>query len=358
MPTTLCFRSIEEIFMGTPRPETGLVVNRPFPLYLSSQLSYFFNPFYVMVAMNVLCWLGAILAVRDYVSGHFDHRIGAVAALLTASGPGFIAFVAQPPTYLWGFAAAAITIWAHWRICCRDKSSLGDYVLFGGLLSLTLLTYDHFSLLAYLVGYELLFRRSYKRILLSGSVAITIYLAFGALARSIPTIIPNDRNAKYVSVSIQNALATLSALPLTLTNYDFYGTFLSSYLHNLGNAFFVAPVVLAIAGIFLLKGSMELRHAGLLALPSAVNYTLLYMGQTELAGMPRFVFVGYVAVYLLCGVVVVRLGDLTKGWRRWTMPVFAAVVVSLNVAIANADVFGFPWLYFYFFYASSSASNF
>jgi hypothetical protein len=352
------FRSIEDVFLAPPRSESGLIIQRPFPLYLSSQLSSFVNPFYIMIAMNIVCWLAAALALRDYASAHFGAKVGTVAAFLTASGPGFICFVAQPPTYLWGFSAMALVIWAHWRICCRDQSSLRDYLLFSGILALSFLTYDLFALLAYLVGYELLFRRSWKKILAAGGIALAIYFAFGLLAGSFSTIVRDTTNSRLVDLSLGNLWKLARSSPLALGSYSIYFQYVPEYIGHLGNAFFVFPILAAAIGVFVLNTSRELKLIGLLLLPSAAGFTLLHFGQTRLAHMPRLVFTAYVAVYILCGIFVSGIAQRAGKHISWAFPAAAGIAVAFHAILTNADVFGLPWLYYLLFNESSTGAGF
>ncbi len=343
------FRALENVFLGAPRALNGMLIRRPFPFYLSAQFSYFVNTYYVMIAMNVVCWLSAVLAIWDYVAGHFDEETGVMAALFTATAPGFIAFAAQPQTYLWGYAGAAIIIWAHWKICCKPNSSIGDYLLFGGILALAFLTYDLFPFAIYLIGYEILFRRSFRNIAIATEMGIAVYVAFGVLTRSMPSIVPDAANTKYIGDSIHHALALITTFPLSRTGYPVFAGFLAGYAHQLSGALFAFVPLLAMAGLLFLKDHKEIHLAGLLALPSLITFAILYAGQTLLATLPRLVFTAYPAIYLLCGIFIVRLGGFAGTNRRWVVPMLGTLVIGLHAGMANADVFGYPWLYYLFF---------
>jgi hypothetical protein len=352
------FRSIEDLFLGAPRPVSGMLASRPFPLYISSQFTSFVNPMYVMLAMNVLCWIAACLAMRDYVSGHFDERTANAAAMLLASAPGFAMFAAQPPTYIWGYAAVILATWMHWRICCRPNGGVRDYLYFGGLLGLAFLTYDLFALLVYLIGYEVLYRRSAGKILLSSSVALAIYTAFGVLTSRMPSIVPDARNSNFLSVSAHNFAEHLSSFPLALANYDAWAGLAASYFRNVANAFFVFPFLAAVSGIFLIRRSEHLRLTGLLALPSFCAFAFLYFGRTELATFARLTFVAYIAVYALCGIAVSRLSERLRRFSRFAPALAMWAAVAANAALTNADVFGYPWLYYLFYNQSANGASF
>lgn len=357
------FAALEQVFMGTPQVFDGMLIRRPFPFYLSSQFTYFFNAYYVMLCFNVAVWILAVFAIYEFVAAHFDRRTAVIAALLTASGPGFIMYVAQPQTYLWGYCGVAFVIWAHWRICGTPNAKLRDYVLFGGVLSLALLTYDLFTVLLYLAGYELLFKRSLRRIVISAALAIAIYIAFGLLTSPMTSFLHDDSNTKYIGTSITSAIAALRSNPVTLKNYILYGGLLSNYVWNLGNSMFVFPLLVAIVGLFCLSSSLKLKLIGLLFLPSFAGAAFLFFGQTYLATLPRFAFTAYPAVYILCAVAlwtVARMVSSRLVWSRWK---YAAVSIAFcgvaaNIALVNADVFGRPWLYYLFYYELLTPGNF
>jgi hypothetical protein len=344
------FRGLEEVFMGNPEPINGLLIRRPFPFYISSQFSYFVNPYYVMVFFNVLLWLSAVLAIRDYVAAHFDGYAAAIAALLTASGPGFIMYVAQPQTYLWGYCAVALTVWAHWRICGSPNAKLRDYAFFGGVLSLAFLTYDLLTLLLYFVGYELLFKKSMRRITVSAALSIGIYIAFGLLTAHMKSFVHDTNNIKDIGRSLTNALAILQTSPVAVKSYVLYTGLLPNYVLNLGNAVFVFPLLLAVFGLFSLNNSLNLKLVGLLFLPSLGSVIFLYLGQTYLSILPRFAFTAYPAVYILCGVALCGIARAVGARWRYAAMAVALVAVTAHVMLVNADVFGHPWLYYLFYY--------
>jgi hypothetical protein len=353
------FRGLEEVFMGTAHSINGMLIRRPFPFYVSSQFSYFINPYYVMLATNVVVWILAVLAVREYVAAHFDRGTAAVAALLTASGPGFIMYVAQPQTYLCGYCAVAFVIWAHWRICGTPNATVRDYALFGGLLALALFTYDLLVLLLYFGGYELLFKKSLRKISVSAGLAIAIYVAFGLLTSRMKSFVHDPRNINYLRLSVTNTISVLHTNPLSLKTYfNVLTGLLANYAWNLSNAFFVFPLLVALIGFFYVNSSARLKLVGLLFLPSFAGVVFLYLGQTYLATLPRFSYIGYPAVYILCGVALWTAARAVGS--RWKNGAVAIVLcgVAAHIALTNVDVFGYPWLYYLFYYQSLVPAHF
>jgi hypothetical protein len=357
------FQALEKVFMGTPGLFNGMLIRRPFPFYLSSQFSAFFNPYWAMLCLNVGVWIGAVMAAREYLAAHFGRAQALIAALLVASGPGFIMYVAQPQTYLWGYCAVILTIWAHWRVCGNPHAAMRDYIFFGGILALALLTYDLLTLLLYLAGYEILFKRRLWPIVVSAGVAIVIYLAFGQLTTPMTSFIHDSGNSKYVGISLINAIAAIRVSPLALKNYVLDGGLPSNYIWNLSNAFFVFPLFVAVIGLFGLASPVRLKLVGLLLLPSLVSTAFLYLGQTTLAMLPRFTFVAFPAVYILCGVALwnaARKIGLRWAASRWRHAAAAVALcgIALHIVLVNADVFGHPWLYYLFYYQQLNPAHF
>ena len=234
-----------------------------------------------------------------------------------------------------------------------------DYALFGGLFACALLTYDLLVLLLYFAGYELLLKKSLRGIALSAAIAVPTYLAFVLLTLRMKSYVHDPWNFNYFRLSALNTISALRANPLSLKSYsNLYTGLLANYAWNLSNAFFVFPLLVAVIGFFYVKNSQRLKLVGLLLLPSFATAAFLHFGQTYLGTLPRFSFIAYPAVYILCGVALwtaaVRLGS------RWVNGpvVLAACGVAAHVALTNLDVFGYPWLYYLFYYQTLTPANF
>jgi hypothetical protein len=238
-----------------------------------------------------------------------------------------------------------------------------DYVFFGGILSLGLLTYDLLILLLYLAGYELLFKTRRWPIVVSAGVAIAIYVAFGRLTTPMTSFIHDDTNSRYIGISLMNAIAAVRVSPLGLKSYVLHGGLLSNYFWNLSNAVFVFPLLIAIIGLFCLASPQKLKLVGLLFLPSFACTAFLYFGRTTLAMMPRFSFVAFPAVYILCSVALwtaARRVGLRWAASRWKYVAAAVALcgIALHIVLVNADVFGHPWLYYLFYYQQLNPAYF
>lgn len=350
------FRALEDVFIGTPEPLNGMLVRRPFPFYLSSQLSYFCNAYYVILISNICIWLVAALALFDFATAHFGEVTGMASALLAAAAPGFIMYAAQPQTYLWGYAAAMIVVWAQWRICAAPAAGIRQYVVLGAILGIALLTYDLFAVIVYLIAYQLLTARPAPKLFLSIVIALVAYAVFGALVSRMPGVVPDVANSKYLANSLRSAAGVVASNPISWKSYELYGGFLSNYMLNLGNTVFVFPLLFAVVGAFCFVELKQIRLVGALLLPSVVNYAVLYFGQTELATYPRFVFVAYPAIYIMCGIALAKLGSICRRRGRALTAAMWIASIGGNLVLTNADVFGHPWLYYLFYYQRSPAT--
>ena len=145
-------------------------------------------------------------------------------------------------------------------------------------------------------------------------------------------------------------------LRLLLTHADFgqlYGvsvSFLRHYLGDLGNAFFVLPVLLAFGGLLLLRDPSKVLLILLLGVPSILTLAILHWGGPNLASdNPRFVYVAYPMIYLFAAVFIFRVKDflMTKGQRVWARVAPWGLLVPIFF-LNNVDVFGFPQTYFFF----------
>src|SRR5262249_31700645 len=143
------------------------------------------------------------------------------------------------------------------------------YLLFGGVLALALLTYDLFSLIFYLIGYHLLFKKPLPKVVLSIVLALLVYSAFGILAGRMDGIVQDVANSKYLAVSLRNSMAAITSNPISWGSYTLFSGFLPNYMKNVSNAVFVFPLFLGALGLsFLISRPKLFCLVGLLALPS------------------------------------------------------------------------------------------
>jgi hypothetical protein len=106
-----------------------------------------------------------------------------------------------------------------------------------------------------------------------------------------------------------------------------------------------------------------MKLVGLLFLPSFAGTAFLYLGQTYLATLPRFSFIAFPAVYILCAVALwtaARNIGLRWAASRWKYAAGAVALcgIAIHIVLVNADVFGHPWLYYLFYYEQLNPAHF
>jgi hypothetical protein len=93
------------------------------------------------------------------------------------------------------------------------------------------------------------------------------------------------------------------------------------------------------------------RLAALLLAPSIAVAAFLHFGGTELASMPRFVYIAYPAVYLLAAIFVSEARSFAARQAPW-LPGGAVPALLLGPVfiLSNMDALGHPPLYYLFYY--------
>ena len=349
------WRVLEENFMGVSPPASERMISRSFTFYLSSQWSYFFPPYYVYLARNVLMWFAACIAAYQLARmWGYPENVAVYFASMVSFGTGFISFASEAAGYLPGYAVIIILLFLFESLVVKqsdrnehDRSE--KYILFGCVLGLSSLIYEIFPLYLFFLGYGIYRRRSFLRLLMCLGLSLSIYYGFSLVQQYGPGIVLKPIIQPVLEQSIEN-------IQLLLTRPDFgqlYGvavSFLRHYVGDLGNAFFVLPVLLAFGGLLLLRDNSKVILILGLAVPSVLTVAILHWGGPNLASdNPRFAYVAYPMIYLLAAVFVSGFEAflMFKGQR-----VLARVVpwglLLLIFVLNNMDVLGYPQLYFFF----------
>ena len=348
------YRSIEEHFMGLPKETHTMLIRRCFPLYLSSQLSYFTSPFYVSLALNSSLWFLACLCAYYFARPLRGPSFAAYFAFLIACSPGFIAFSTSPRTYLAGYAVIMILIYLFDALVVAKRAeNVSNVVLFGCLSGFGMLVYDIFSFYVCFFGLALLKRLPALRVLASFAISFGIYFGFLFLQFSILDLEANTKNSRYLGESF----AKICALVFGGDFGEIYirsATLPAVFVGDLSQGFLVAPLLLAVGGAFLLKDRPQIALALLLGLPVVLNIAFLHYGQAifggkEMAKLPRIAFTGYPAVYFLSAVTLDELRQVVASGRGATWARSAPWIVLAGIlALNNLDVLGHPETYYLF----------
>lgn len=299
----------------------------------------------------MVLWLAACVCAFQYARPIWGEGPAAYLALLTGCGPGFIMYVGQPMSYLAGYALIIVLLFLFERIAVsRQEGLVGGHLLYGGVLGLGSMVYDMFPLYILLIVYAFCRRSPVRWLMLSFAVSLAIYFGFVLLVQGVLKVTVVEANSRYIGMS----LANIGNFVRTATRLDWYNQTLglaSGYVRNLGCAFFVAPLVLALLGVLFGSNPRQVRLAALLLAPSFAVQAFFHFGGTELADMPRFVYIAYPAVYLLAAIFVSEARSLAARQAPW-LPAGAVPALLLGPAfiLSNIDALGHPPLYYLFYF--------
>jgi hypothetical protein len=339
------WRPLEEHFMGCPRLTPSEMIRRSYLFYLTSQLTYFVNPFYVVPAVNVALWMLACFCAYRLGTWWHSREVGAYFALLVGTGTGFIAMVGQIASYEAQYALYIILPCVFEGLIVRNPNrGWGAWLLFGTALGLASLVYDLFPLYLFFVGYALLRRLSWLRLSVSLSLAAGVYAGFLSLQWHLPEVdTQRSGGAALITDAAAKTVATATELNFGRI-YELFLTTAKTFFEYLVYDFFVLPVVLAIAGLAALRDRFTALALGLLILPAFVVLAVLRFGQSPVAGYPRFMYIAYPTIYFLTAVFLSALaGALRRGaWRRLA-PLPAGLTLLAVALLGNSDMIGSPY---------------
>ena len=135
------------------------------------------------------------------------------------------------------------------------------------------------------------------------------------------------------------------------------------FFGGLTNAFLVVPMWLALGGMLLVRGRQRVITV-LLLLAMPFSWTLLFhtLGVTTsdnsyaIAAWPRYLYIGYPAIYLLDAILLSRLADhLTvslPGRELRLGRLLAGVIIGAIVLFNSLDVWGLQSPYYLFYFLS------
>jgi len=357
------FIRLEELFQGNRIDTPTMLIRRAFPFYLSSQFSYFLGPFHGFLAMNILCWLLAAMAIHGFcrnLTGSLN--CARIAAILVACGPGFIMYAAQPMSYLPGYAALALSTYLYHRIITASPVPGFSAICSAGIVvGLAMLTSDTVTWGLFYIGYALLAAKPLLRALGIMVVGVAVYWGFLCLIFNVFGLQPDHTNDKEIASDLHN----LTALVLHFDSSKFFpmvSSAIGNYCMQVMQANFVVPGALAMLGLFLGKPGKLLKTVLLLLMASFAGFAFLYFGEFPnlwLASEPRFSYSSYPAIVMLAAF---AIDTLARHWsvrgQIWPARLSVALPLLACLALGNIDAFGFmPHLYFHFYYTAGGYFN-
>jgi hypothetical protein len=350
------FIRLEELFQGNRADTPTMLVRRAFPFYLSSHFSYFLGPYNGFLIVNLLLWILGALALgafcRDLTG---SPSCGWIATALTACGPGFIMYAAQPMSYLPGYAALALSTYLFHRLLTAGPTFNAWAIGAAGILvGLTMLTSDTITWGLFYLGYAWWLRRPWWRPLMAVAAGAAVYAGFLFLLFHVYRLVPDHTNDKELTSDFRH-LATLVTHFRATQFFTLLGAALANYGRQVLQANFFVPVGLALLAFLARPPGKVLVPALLLLLASFAGSAFLYLGESPqlwLAAEPRFSYSSFPAIVLLAAFAV-------DSWRRhwsirgrvWLARMGVALPLLACAVFSNIDAFGFmPYLYYHFYY--------
>lgn len=343
------FEATEDIFRGQKISSEGTsFIRRPLMIFLSAQLSYFFNPFYVYLALNLAAWLLACFLLHQYVELNWGAAVARYATLLMACGPGFITYVAQPVVHFGGLAGVAISLGLFQAAFGEQEGRipLARFFFFGAVLGILLLTYDHFPHLILFAALAWLRRLPWRPFLGSLLLGATLYALFNLLVFAMQ--LPLDlRNSSFLTGSLRQILTLLGSGDWLGLGKDLgLGTFI--FFRSLLYAHFYVVPLLALFGCWIAPRGRALWEALWLIVPAGLTVVALQLGGVRwyfcgLAELPRFAFDAYPGIFILAAV---ALAWMAKRWGRW-LPLMLVLGIFM---LSNLDALGGPLPLLYYHY--------
>ena len=347
------FRAVEVLFMGKLR-EPVMFFRRSFYFYITSQISYFINLYYVGLLLNIALWTAATLCAYSFTRKYWSERVALLTAGFIATGSGFIMFVAQPLNYLAQYASIMIIAYLFEKLVAESRAEPGKTILFALILGLASLTYDFFPFYIFIAGYGLLRNVGWKSLLATFVISLAIYSGLILLyTRGLGAEIPNT-NSVYISEATSGLIELLRSGSLRQW-YAITRNFFGLFFLNMGSAFFILPTVFALLGLPLLKERKPTLIILLFFLPGIALQAFLQYGNTWIYQLPRLYYIVYPGIYILAAVFLDHIGQiLTMPRLSRLAPIIPWLGLASVIILNNVDVWGFPVAYFHFYWSTPS----
>ncbi len=350
--------SLDWYFQGAPKMPETMLIRRSYFSYLTSQFTYFVNPYLFYLAVNTLLWFAAAAAAYKLALSITERReVAALVFALVCVGNGFVYFVGQPFPYLAGYAASVGILWAYRRFLAPDTSDSKVFVIPVGMgMGLCALTYDLFPTMVALVAMAFVLRAGRLRSIAAVAIAVAVHVAFVKLQyRHLH--LPEDRaNTFMIDDAVQN-LVKLARRPDLSKLYHLAVTFLGTAAQSFGYAFELVVLLLAVVGAWSVRAKRPLpRVVFVLVSPALLTAAFFHFGQARwyawpMATLARIYYVAYPGVYLAAamGLLAFRARLRRTPLAAIAEPLSWMVVVVLAVW-QNADALGLvgPAFHFYF----------
>lgn len=341
------FRPAEELFFNAQH-SVSVLISRALPAYFVSHFAVFFNSFYVWLVANCVAWFMAVAAIAYLANRVFDKRVALYSSFFMVSAQGVILYVAQPMVYTMAICSIAVFLASFYWVCTRPQATIGEYIGIGAAFGLFLLMYEGAPWIVALpiLGISLGARWwGVSVIILTG---ITLSQGFLFLGTQVPeiTYIPTLTNIE------QHPFVSIKAFIQSVIPKDVFVHFCTSFFAYADAMLCAFPltIVPAFAGLFLFVKCKSKSFLLCLLLPGLMTYCMFYMARSLYTDFPRLVYSAYPMVYLLAGLSIAEVEGRLNRWRGGVGKIVAGSFIFANWIYLNADVWGFPGIYFSWFY--------
>jgi hypothetical protein len=302
----------------------------------------------------------------------WNRQAAIYAAAIAATGPGFIMFVAQPMSYLAGYAVFIILLaLLEESLITRQNRGIADFFAFGGALGLAGLVYSIFPIFVGLALY-VLFRRVPWPFLMRFAVGLGlaggVYYGFLKLQTIVLGFNLDSMHTGYLETSWHQIFSSTVYHAHLGALYRMSIMALRTYFGSMVNAFFIIPLLIAFCGLFLIRDRSRIALTFAMIVPSFLAIVFLQFGEARwgldengnllyLASLPRFAYIGYPAVYCLAALSLSAFRGCLLNWSIRKSVQYAAkitpwLILAFCFYLSNVDVWNYPQMYYLFYYPS------
>jgi drug/metabolite transporter superfamily protein YnfA len=285
-------------------------------------------------------WIAEVISAYLFTRKHWSERVALITAGMIATGRLFIWFVASPTTYLAEYASIMILAYLFDRFVVEGERSIGKVLLFASVLGIFSLTYDIFPFYFFIVGYGLLSKVNWKTLSVIIIATLLIYGGLIALYTYGLGMRISNENSRFIGVAIRGLLELIRSGDLNrwfMITISYFGSLFKNFIQ----IFLVLPVVLALLGLFYLKGKKQVAIILLFLVPAFLLKALLQFGNSSIHNLPRFYYIAYPGVYILASIFLDQVAQAFSKksfrWLAWALPL---LVLSLIFLLNNIDVWG------------------
>ena len=341
-----------QLFFNGEEYQASQSVRRSFLIYIASQFTYFINPKYIYILLNISAWFLSAMCMFILFKKLVSLEFAFISSFLLATGTGFIFVVGQPAPHTLGYGLYIIIPLIIEKIFVENNENKIDHLVFViTLLTLSLLVYDILTILIGTVVYCYLRNGNCENLILSIITSYIMFMLYQYVAFDILKL-PNYENTANIELAVKNLLNYYFNFEFSYFYFNLIWTF--TYIFNdIAILFFIFIPILMLFGFvqFIPNNWKEAFVPISFGLPAIIIIIFFTMGRSGLELMPRFIYGIYPMVYFFVAVAVLNFSGF---FRSKLKKVFVITVLILNFCINNFDILGYPSMYYHFYYGSGN----